>query len=484
MDQIYDIVIIGAGVTGSLLAHKLAKYKLKVAVVEKGCDVASGASRANSAIVHAGFDAVSGTLKAKFNALGCAQLPELAKQLDVPYKNNTSLVVGFSEDDKSALGELLERGRRNGVPKLEIIDGKRLRELEPNISPEATCALLAPTAGIICPYDLTMAAAENACINGTDFFFDFNVTSVRKEGDTVKVCSDDRIITARFAANCAGSFSDEIARLADPAFPIRIIPRRGEYMVLDKSEGTRVSATIFTVPGKAGKGILVSPTVDGNLLVGPNAHEVKEKDDTSTTAFGLDEISEGARQLVPSVNLRSVITSFSGVRPTPDSGDFHIEPSAVLPNLLNLVGIESPGLASSPAVADYAVEKLEQMGLKLEAREDYNPYRTENGHMRKPFRELSSEEKAELCKKEPAYARIICRCETITEGDILAAIRRPLGAKTVDMVKMRTRAGMGRCQGGFCSPRVVELLAAELGVSVEEIKKRDRGSDILMGKTK
>ena len=484
MEKIYDIIIIGAGVTGAMLAHKLAKYKLDTAVVEAGCDVASGASRANSAIVHAGFDAKCGTLKAQLNARGCAELPELSHQLDVPYKNNTSLVVGFGKEDEETLKKLLERGRKNGVPGLEIIDSEKLHELEPNISPDATAALLAPSAGIICPYDLTMAAAENACINGTSFFFDYKVDRIEANGEFITVCAGEKSLRTRYAVNCAGVHSDEIARMVDSDFPISLIPRRGEYMVLDKAEGKTVSATIFMVPSKAGKGILVSPTVDGNLLVGPNAHAVDEKDDTSTTAPGLDEISAGARRLVPSVNLRSVITSFSGVRPTPDTDDFHIEPAKSAPNFLNLVGIESPGLASSPAVASYAIEILEKMGVVLEAREDYNPYRTENGHMRKPFRELSDDEKAELCKKDPAYGKIICRCETITEGDILAAIRRPLGAKTVDMVKMRTRAGMGRCQGGFCSPRVVELLAKELGVGIDEIRKRDRGSDILVEKTK
>lgn len=484
MNKIYDAVIIGAGITGCMLAHKLAKYKLDTAVLEAGCDVASGASRANSAIVHAGFDAVCGSLKAMLNVRGASELPELAKQLDVPYKNNTSLVLAYGEDDERVLEELLERGRRNGVPKLEIIDSTRLHEIEPNISPDATAALYAPTAGIICPYELTMAAAENAAINGCEFFFDFKTDSIRADGDTVVVCAGDKTVRARFLINCAGVYADEVARMADPEFPIKLIPRRGEYMVLDKSEGRTVGATLFTVPSKEGKGVLISPTVDGNLLVGPNAHEVAAKDDTSTEAQGIDEISNGARRMVPGVNLRAVITSFAGVRPTPDTGDFHIEPSKKLPHLLNLVGIESPGLAASPAVAEYAVEKLSEMGLHLEHRENYNPYRTKNGHMRKPFRELSDEEKAELCKSEPAYAKIICRCETITEGDILAAIHRPLGAKTVDMVKMRTRAGMGRCQGGFCSPRVVEILARELGVSPDEISKRERGSDILFGTTK
>ncbi len=484
MDRIYDAVIIGAGVTGSMIAHKLAKYKLDVAVVEAGCDVASGASRANSAIVHAGFDAETGTLKAKLNVLGCAELPALAKQLDVPYKNNTSLVVAFGDEEEKTLEVLLERGRKNGVPKLEIIDKNKLRELEPNISPEATAALYAPSAGIICPYELTMAAAENAAVNGCEFFFGYKVDKIDRDGDAFIIASGERAVRARYVINCAGVYSDDIARLIDPDFPIRIIPRRGEYMVLDKAEGKTANATLFMVPGAAGKGVLVSPTVDGNLLVGPNANKVEFKCNTATEAAGLDEISQGARRLVPGVNLRAVITSFAGVRPTPDSGDFHIEPSAKDGRFLNLVGIESPGLAASPAVAQYAVEQLGKMGLTLELRENYNPYRTENGHMRKPFRELSDEEKTELCKKEPAYAKIICRCESITEGDILAAIHRPLGAKTVDMVKMRTRAGMGRCQGGFCSPRVVEILANELGVSKTEITKRDCGSKILLDKTK
>ncbi len=484
MEKIYDIVIIGAGVTGAVLAHKLAKYKLSCAVVEAGCDVASGASRANSAIVHAGFDAACGTLKAELNVKGCAQMPELAHQLDVPYKNNTSLVVAYGEEDEKMLQVLLERGRTNGVPDLEIIDGKKLHELEPNLSPEATAALYAPSAGIVCPYDLTMAAAENACINGCEFFFDYKVDKIEIADGIITISAGERSIKARYAANCAGVYSDEIARMVDPDFPIKLIPRRGEYMVLDKAEGKTVSATIFMVPSAAGKGILVSPTVDGNLLVGPNAHVVEDKADTTTTADGLDEISVGAKRLVPSINLRAVITSFSGVRPTPTTEDFHIEPSKAATNFLDLVGIESPGLASSPAVADYAIEQLEKMGLVLEKREDYNPYRTENGHMRKPFRELTDSEKTELCKAEPAYGKIICRCETITEGDILAAIHRPLGAKTIDMVKIRTRSGMGRCQGGFCSPRVAEILARELHVPLDTITKRGGESELLTGKTK
>ncbi len=478
----YDLIIIGAGVNGAMLAHKLARYDLKVAVVETGCDVASGASRANSAIVHAGFDAAEGSLKAKLNARGCAELPELARQLDVPYKNNTSLVVAFGEEDERMLEKLLARGRANGVPKLEIIDSARLHELEPNVSPEATAALLAPTAGIICPYELTIACAENAAVNGTDFYFDFPVDKI-DVGELITVHSGERTLKAEYVVNSAGEHSAELAKMLDPDFEIGILPRRGEYMILDKAEGKTCTATIFSCPSKVGKGILVSPTVDGNIIVGPNAHLV-EPEDTSTTAEGLDEISVGARRLVPSVNLRAVITSFAGVRPTPTTDDFHIARSKRCETFLNMVGIESPGLASSPAVAAYAIERLVEMGLELTEKSDYNPFRTPNGHLPKPFRELSDSEKLERCKADPSYAKIICRCETITEGDILSAIRRPLGAKTVDMVKIRTRAGMGRCQGGFCSPRVTELLANELGCSLDDITKRGGESKLLYGKTK
>lgn len=479
----YDVVIIGAGVTGCMLAHKLAAYKLKVAVIEAGCDVASGATRANSAIVHAGFDAACGTLKAALNAKGCAALPEIARQLDVPYKNNTSLVVAFGEEDEKMLEVLLERGKANGVPQLEIIGKEKLNELEPNISPEATAALVAPTAGIICPYDLTIACAENAVINGVEFFFEHKIERIEREADHIVLFSGDERFETRFAVNAAGVYSAEVARMADPNFDIDIIPRRGEYMILDKAEGKTCKATLFACPNREGKGILVSPTVDGNIIVGPNAHKVSP-DDTSTTSVGLDEISKGARKLIPGINLRAVITSFAGVRPTPTTDDFHIEPSAKMPELLNLVGIESPGLASSPVVADHAIGKLKEMGVVFEERDDYNPFRTVTGHMKKPLRELSEAEKLERCKEDPAYGKIICRCETVTEGDILDAIRRPIPAKTIDMVKLRTRAGMGRCQGGFCSPRVAELISSELGIELDEVTKRGGDSKLLFGKTK
>lgn len=477
--MIYDVIIIGGGITGCMTAYRLAEYNVKAAVVEAADDVAMGATKANSAIVHAGFDAENGTLKAELNVRGCKQMKEIVRKLDVPYKNNTSLVLAFSEEEKEKLQILYDRGVSNGVPELEIIGRDELKKLEPNVSDECVAALKAGTAGIVCPYELCIAAAENANLNGIDFYFDSKITSIEKKDGVFCVSAGEKIFKARFLVNAAGAHSDEIAVIAgEKDFPMHIIPRRGEYMLLDKEQGGMSSATLFMVPSERGKGILVSPTVDGNLIVGPNAYKIDDKDDTATTNAGLSEIAEGAKRIMPGLNLRAVITSFSGVRPTPDTGDFYIKPSKQIPGLLHLAGIESPGLASSPAVGERAVELLEKMGLRLEKKADYIEGRPE----RIRFRELDDEGKKKIIEKNPLYAKIICRCEQITEGEIVDAVKRPLGARDVDMVKRRTRAGMGRCQGGFCSPRVTEIIARELGIPLVEVTKRGKGSNILTGK--
>ncbi|MBQ4137372.1 MAG: FAD-dependent oxidoreductase, partial [Clostridia bacterium] len=359
--MIYDVIVIGAGISGTMIARALSRYKLKIAIAEAGSDVATGATRANSAIVHAGFDALPGTLKAKLNARGCTMMKEVCNTLDVPYKNNTSLVVAFGKEEEEKLSELKRRGEANGVEKLSIIDKKKLSELEPSLSDEATAALYAESAGIVCPYELATAACENAVVNGADFFKNFKVDNIIKEENAFTVCSKDKELKTRYLVNAAGLHADDIAKLAgEDNFPVKIIPRRGEYMLMDKSLGSLASSTLFMLPSEKGKGVLVSPTVDGNLIIGPNAHQV-EKGDTSTTSMGLDEILNGAKRLIPGIDARAVITSFAGIRATPSTDDFYIEESNIARGLLHVAGIESPGLASSPALAEYVKDKLESM---------------------------------------------------------------------------------------------------------------------------
>lgn len=487
--MIYDVCIIGAGITGAMTARKLAKYDVAVAVLEAAGDVAMGATKANSAIVHAGFDAEEGTLKARLNVAGCAMMPAETKELDVPFSMCGSLVCAYSDEEILHLEKLLARGNANGVPGLCIVGQDELREMEPNISPDAVAALWAPTAGIVCPYELCIAACENAAINGAEFYLNFCVNSITKEDGVFAISDGSNTVYARYLVNACGVHSDEIARIAgEQSFPIRIIPRRGEYMLLDRAEGGAAEHVLFSCPSANGKGILVSPTVDGNLILGPTAAAIDDKDDTATTDAGLSLVQTGARHLVPAVNTRAVITQFSGVRPTPvpaaagadgdiTKSDFYIHVSEQIPGLLHLAGIESPGLASSPAVGTYAVELLSDMGLELKEKENYKVGRPEKIR----FRELSDEERSAVIAKNPLYGKIICRCETVTEGEIVDAIHRPLGARDLDMVKRRTRAGMGRCGSGFCSPRTVEILARELGVPMDEITKCGGGSVILIG---
>lgn len=475
----YDVLIIGAGVVGALTARELSRYKLSVCLVDKDYDAGCGASRANSGIVHAGFDAKVGTLKAKLNVEGCLMMPKVAEELDVEYKNTASIVVCMAEEDMPALQELYERGKINGVKNLEIVDRERLRQMEPNISDKAVAALYAPDAGIVSPYELAIAAGENAVANGADYRFGFKVTSIEKKGEGYVVSDGNETIEARYVVNSAGMHSDDIARMTGDC-DFEIIARRGEYMLFDKKVTKCINNVIFTLPTKNGKGILVAPTADGNLLIGPNARPV-EKGNVETTPEGLEEIHKGALKMIPSLPvLKNVIRSFAGQRPTPSTGDFIIRMSKDYPHILHLAGIESPGLASSPAIAVYAVNMLKEAGLALEIREDFNPLRQSPAY----FRSLPNDKKAEVIKQNPAYGKIVCRCERVSEGEIVAAINCPMGARSVDGVKRRTRAGMGRCQGGFCSPRVTELLAQEMGVPLNEITKNGGESKLLVRRTK
>lgn len=476
--MVYDLAVVGAGVVGSLIAREMSKYNLKIALIEKENDMAMGTSKANSAIVHAGFDAKEDSLKAKLNVRGNEMMADVCKELHVPFKNIGSLVLAFDDEQVKTLEELKSRGERNGVPGLEVIDSERLHEMEPNISSDAKGALWAPTASIVCPYELTIAAAENAVVNGAEFIRNCCVEAIEYDDIfTLKTNTGD--IQAKYVVNAAGVYADKLAAMIDDDF-YKILPRRGEYMLLDKSVGDTVSHVIFQCPTKMGKGILVTPTVDRNLLTGPTAEDVDDRDNVDTTAEGMGDVSKFARLSVPNINLRQVITSFSGLRAHCDKNDFVIEPSKKIPHFIHVSGIESPGLTASPAIAEYVERILIEQGIKNDKKADFNPVRPEPVR----FREMNADERKELVKRNPAYGRIVCRCETVTEGEILDAIHAPAGARDVDGVKRRTRAGMGRCQGGFCGSKVVEILARELNVTIDNITKFGGKSDIVFNKTK
>ena len=473
----YDVVIIGAGIVGGMTARALSKYNLSICILEKENDVAMGATKANSAIVHAGFDAKEGSLKAKLNVRGAEIMPTVCRELGVKYQNNGSLVVGFNEEDRAIINDLLLRGKANGVANMEILEKDALKRLEPIISDQAICALHAPTSAIVCPYDLTVAAIGNAMDNGAQLKRNFEVCRIESTENGYNLFSQNDSVEARFVIGCAGVYSDAVGNMVGDT-TCRVHPRKGEYILLDKECGTLVSHTIFQTPSKMGKGILISPTVDGNLLLGPTSVDGEDKENKSATQEGFADIIAKAQKSIGSVPLGKTITSFCGLRAVGSTGDFII--NSPKKGFINAAGIESPGLSASPAIAEYIVQMLKEQGLTLTENKNYAPIRT-SSHA---FREMSLEEKNKVIKENPAYGRIICRCEGITEGEILDAIHRNPKARDLDGVKRRTRAQMGRCQGGFCSPYITELLARELNIPYESVTKFGRASVINMGKTK
>ena len=472
----FDVAIIGAGVVGSLIARKLAAFEIRICILERENDVAMGSTRANSAIVHAGFDAKEGSLKARFNVLGSEMMEQTAKELGVKYSRNGSLVIGFDEDDRKTLEELLARGNANGVRDLRIIEGEELFALEPKLSRNVLCALYAPTGAIICPYELAIAAVGNAMDNGAELKLNFEVCKIDKKEGFYEIRSKKESIKAKYVINAAGIFSDAIAKLVgDDSFSIK--PRRGEYILLDKECGSMLRTTVFRTPSKMGKGILVSPTVDGNLLLGPTSEDIEDKTDKKTTAGGFDKIIREACENVDDLPLNKTITSFCGLRAVGSTGDFIINTPSE--NFINVAAIESPGLTSAPAIADYVAEILSKM-TELSENKTYNPTRRP-AHW---FRELGIEEKNEVIGRDSTYGKIVCRCEEVTEGEILEAIRTNPKPRDLDGVKRRTRSQMGRCQGGFCSPQIVDMLARELGISPLEVTKFGGESKINVAITK
>ncbi|BDB00995.1 NAD(P)/FAD-dependent oxidoreductase [Clostridium botulinum] len=470
----FDVTIIGSGVTGAAVARELSKYNLKTCVVEKAIDVANGTSKANSGIVHAGEDPIPGTLKAKMNVRGNEMFDKLQEEIDFPFKRNESFVLCFDEKDIEKLEELRQRGLKNGLPDtMEILNREEALKLEPNLSEYVVAALRLPTGGIVSPYEFNIALAESAAMNGVEFKLETEIIDIEKKEDGYILKTNKGDIETKVVVNAAGVFGDKINNMVSEK-KYHITARKGEYLLFDKTVGDMVQRTIFQLPTKMGKGVLVTPTADGNLLLGPTSVDVEEKDDFGTTREGLDTVAEKAKLSIKEIPMRQVITSFAGLRAHEENSDFIIGEAEDAKNFINAIGIESPGLTSAPAIGEYIREMIVEK-LKPEENKEFNPIRKDIPK----FREMTNEERKEMIKENSAYGKIVCRCEVVTEGEIRDAIRRPLGAKTVDGIKRRTRAGMGRCQSGFCSNRIVEILAEELGIRRNEVTKFGGNSKIL-----
>ncbi|WP_419509469.1 NAD(P)/FAD-dependent oxidoreductase [Candidatus Allofournierella excrementavium] len=474
----YDVVIIGCGVVGASAAYELARYKLRVAVLEAAADIAAGTTKANSAIIHAGYDPEPGTLMARLNVEGNRLTGEICEKLQVPFKRVGSLVVAFSPEQLPTLRTLYDRGCKNGVPGLRLLSGEEARAMEPGLSEEVCGALLAPSAGIIDPWGFAIAMAETAVRGGVELRRDCPVTGIEDTGAGFVLHTPAGDVAARFVLNAAGVDADRVHEMLEPN-DWQTLPSRGEYYLLDKSEHDRVSRVIFQCPGPEGKGVLVAPTIHGNLICGPNAEAVEDRLDLGNTAAGMAEVRAKAARSVPGVEWRQNIRNFAGLRANTTRSDFIIEESKAHPGFIDLAGIKSPGLSSAPAIAKMAAEMLAADGLALEPDPDFVDRRE---HI--VFKNLSAEEKNELIRKDPRYGRVVCRCETITEGEIVAALHSPIPPRSINGVKRRCNAGMGRCQGGFCGPRVQEIIARELGIDQAEVLLEQAGSTILTGRTK
>jgi glycerol-3-phosphate dehydrogenase len=475
--QMLDVVIVGAGVVGCATARELSRYRLNVAVCERAAEASQGGpTKANTGIVHAGYDPIPGTLMAKLNVRGNAMYDQLTEDLGVHMERHGTLVVAFSPSERRYLEELLARGQANGVPGLRILERSELMELEPNLSPEADSALFAVTGGTVEPYELTLALAENAALNGVEFLFEHPVRSLEAIPGGWRVNAGERVLETRFVVNAAGLFADDVSHMA-AAGDFHIRPRLGQYLLLEDRADYDVQHPVFQVPTPMGKGIVVSRTPDGNIIAGPTADDAQDKDELATTADGLARVLAGARKSIPCLDTRQLVAEFTGARSViVEHDDFLVEQGA--PGFFNAAGIKSPGLTAAPAIAEELVLLLKGAGCDMTS----NPVFVPTNACVPLFRECSPEQQKHMIAEDPRYGRIVCRCETVTEGDVVRAIHRPVGARTVDGLKFRTRAGMGRCQGGFCGPRVLEILCRELGLDPLSVTKCGTGSEILAGR--
>lgn len=475
----YDIIIIGSGIVGSLTARALSRYDLKVLVIEKEIDVGMCPSSANSAIIHGGYDPKPGTVKAKMNALGNQLWHKIAPELGIEYRETGSMVIAIDENELPALNELYERGIKNNIPGLRILSAEEVRSKEPLINPDVSGALWSPTAMVIDPFGAVLAAAENAVTNGVTYLFETEFQDfIFEDKKIIGIKTNKGEFFCKWVINSAGLYADEVAHKAGIRQDYKITPRKGSYIIFDPARFI-INNVLFPVPTEKGKGILVSTTTHGNVLIGPNNEECTNKEDSSTTAAGLKEVASGAKKLIPVIDERNCIAVYAGIRATGTAGksdrDFIIEIPKEVSGLVNLCGIESPGFASAPAIAQRVTELLKDAGLELKEKAFYNPVRKPKLH----FHKLSHKEKAEMIKTNPAYGRIVCRCEEVTEGEIIDALNTPVPARTYDGIKRRTWLGTGRCQGSFDIPRVIQILSREFGIKPEEVTKKGKGSEIL-----
>ncbi|MCL1862114.1 MAG: NAD(P)/FAD-dependent oxidoreductase [Defluviitaleaceae bacterium] len=466
-----DVLIIGCGIVGAAAAYELSRYNLRVVVVDRLNDIAGETTRANSGLIHAGFDPEPGTLMARLNVRGSELARELCKNLDVHYKQNGALVVSFNQNDKVAIEKLYRNGIANKVQGLEIISGDKAREMEPRLSKEVICALSVPTAAIVSPWDFAVALAETAARNGVSFKLGEDVTSIKSIDGGYLVTTSAGEIKTKAVVNAAGLYADEVHGYLQKA-DFKITPSRGQYYLLDKSAGDAVGHTIFQCPSKFGKGIMVTPTVHGNLLIGPSSENVDSPDDAATDSQTLEHIWKVAEKSVTGLNKRDNIRNFAGVRAIADTDDFIVREAKK--DFYDLAGIKSPGLSAAPAIAEELVGLMRASGHELSLKENFIFRRSVIR-----FRYCDAKERAEIIRKNPAYGRIVCRCESITEGEILEAFNSPIPPTTVDGIKRRCHAGMGRCQGGFCSPRIIELIANHFNITPQEVLKDRKGSHII-----
>lgn len=470
----YDVIIIGAGVIGCAVARELSRYKAKVLVLDKENDVGNVTSMANSAIVHSGYDPVPKTNKAKYNVEGNKMYDLLTKELDVEFKRIGSLTCATNEEEFNVIKGYVSRAKENGV-EVQILDKEETKKIEPFVSDEVIGSLYAPSAGIINPFELCVALAENAIDNGVELLLDEEVVDIRKVQNKYVVKTKDKEFESKMVINAAGVYSDKIANMVnDETF--KITPRKGEYFVLDHFEKPFVSHVIFPVPTEKGKGILVTPTTHNNYLIGPSSEFVDDKSDLATDKMTLDSVKKNASKLVKNIPFNYIIREFSGLRATSSTHDFVINEND---NFINLGGIESPGLASAPAISKEAVRLVNEK-LHLEVNNDFNPFRRKVIRLKK----MSESERNELIKNDKTFGHIVCRCEGISEGEVIDCIRRNAGARTIKGVKKRCRPGFGKCQGGFCEPLIVEILCRELNLDPLNVRYDSKDSYILQSETK